>query len=45
MIECKQRIPMRDLGALAGEEADTAAENRIGVPLDDFLPGAKPGST
>ena len=30
MIERKQRIPMRDLTQLAGEEAETAAKNRIG---------------
>ena len=30
MIRRKQRIPMRDLGTLAGEDADTAAKNRVG---------------
>ena len=30
MIERKQRIPMRDLAQLSGEEADTAAKNRVG---------------
>lgn len=30
MIERKQRIAMRDLSTLTGEEADTAAKNRIG---------------
>jgi alkylhydroperoxidase family enzyme len=30
MIERKQRIPMRDLTGLTGEEADTAAKNRLG---------------
>ncbi len=30
MIKRKQRIPMRDLSQLTGEEADTAAKNRIG---------------
>jgi alkylhydroperoxidase family enzyme len=30
MIKRKQRIPMRDLGSLSGEDADTAAENRMG---------------
>ncbi len=30
MIERKQRIPMRDLSTLAGEEADIAAKNRVG---------------
>ena len=30
MIKRKQRIPMRDLGALTGEDAETAAKNRLG---------------
>jgi alkylhydroperoxidase family enzyme len=30
VIERKQRIPMRDLAALSGEEAATAAKNRMG---------------
>ena len=30
MIERKQRLPMRDLGQLTGEDADTAAKNRLG---------------
>ena len=30
MIKRKQRIPMRDLGRLSGEDADTAAKNRVG---------------
>lgn len=30
MIERKQRIPMRDLTKLTGEDADTAAKNRLG---------------
>jgi 4-carboxymuconolactone decarboxylase len=30
MIKRKQRIPMRDLGSLSGEDADTAAKNRMG---------------
>jgi alkylhydroperoxidase family enzyme len=30
MIKRKQRIPMRDLTQLTGEDADTAAKNRIG---------------
>jgi len=30
MIKRKQRIPMRDLTNLTGEEADTAAKNRLG---------------
>jgi alkylhydroperoxidase family enzyme len=30
MIRRKQRIPMRDLTALTGEDAGTAAKNRIG---------------
>jgi len=30
MIKRKQRIPLRDLGSLSGEDADTAAKNRIG---------------
>ncbi len=30
MIRRKQRIAMRDLAALSGEDADTAAKNRIG---------------
>jgi len=30
MIKRKQRIAMRDLSTLSGEEADTAAKNRIG---------------
>jgi 4-carboxymuconolactone decarboxylase len=29
MIKRKQRIPLRDLGTLTGEEADTAAKNRL----------------
>ena len=29
MIKRKQRIPLRDLSTLSGEEADTAAKNRI----------------
>lgn len=30
MIKRNQRVPMRDLTQLAGEEADTAAKNRLG---------------
>jgi len=30
MIKRKQRIPLRDLTKLTGEEADTAAKNRLG---------------
>jgi len=30
MIERKQRIPLRDLSQLSGEDADTAAKNRLG---------------
>ena len=30
MIKRKQRIPMRDLSALSGEDAETAAKNRLG---------------
>ena len=30
MIKRKQRIPMRDLSKLAGEDADTASKNRVG---------------
>lgn len=30
MIRRKQRIPMRDLGTLSGEDADTVAKNRVG---------------
>jgi alkylhydroperoxidase family enzyme len=30
MLERKQRIPMRDLAQLTGEDADTAAKNRVG---------------
>ena len=30
MIKRKQRIPLRDLTNLSGEEADTAAKNRLG---------------
>ena len=30
MIKRKQRIPMRDLSKVTGEDADTAAKNRIG---------------
>ena len=30
MIKRKQRVPMRDLTALTGEDADTAAKNRLG---------------
>lgn len=30
MIQRKQRIPMRDLSELTGEDADTAAKNRMG---------------
>jgi len=30
MIKRKQRIPMRDLSTLSGEEAETAAKNRVG---------------
>jgi hypothetical protein len=41
MIRRKLRIPMRDLAGLTGEDAEIAAQNRIGVPLDDFLPGAR----
>ncbi len=37
MIKRKQRIPLRDLSALAGEDADTAAKNRVrGKDLNIF---------
>ena len=37
MIKRKQRLPLRDLAALAGEEAETAKKNRVrGLDLNIF---------